>query len=75
MKWNFAPRTLNTETIIDQTVSKPLFFAKSGFPKTRDLSPVPPGGFIVPGMTPKHFLENPETLHKSGPGLMFMGVW
>ena len=41
---------------INQTVFKLDFLQKSGFPKTRDLSPVAPrgpGGFIFPEMTPK----------------------
>ena len=52
--WNFAPQTLKTLKTTDQSVFKLDILVKSGFPKTRDLSPTaPPGGFIFPEMTPK----------------------
>jgi hypothetical protein len=49
--WNFAPQTSKTFQK-KQSVFKLDFLMKSGFPKTRDLSPAaPPRGFIFPEMT------------------------
>ena len=45
--WNFAPQTLNTSKKTNQSVSKLYFFVKSGFPKTRDLSPAAPRGVYI----------------------------
>ena len=45
--WNFAPQTLKTLKTTDQSVFKLDFFVKSGFPKTRDLSPAAPRGVYI----------------------------
>ena len=49
--WNFAPLTLKTLQETTKLFSNLYFLPKSGFPKTRDLSPAAPGGFIFPEMT------------------------
>ena len=51
--WNFSPQTLKTLQKTTNLFSNLDFWPKSGFPKTRDLSRQPPGGFIFPEMTPK----------------------
>ena len=45
--WNFAPQTLNTLQTTTNLFSNLDFLVKSGFPKTRDLSPVAPRGVYI----------------------------
>ena len=47
LNWNFAPRTLKTSNKTGQSVFKLDFLVKSGFPKTRDLSPAAPRGYYI----------------------------
>ena len=46
--WNFAPQTLKTVQNTTKPFSNLDLLTKSGFPKTLDLSPAAPGGFIFP---------------------------
>ena len=45
--WNFAPQILKTLQKTAKLFSHLDFLAKYGFPKTRDLSPVAPGGVYI----------------------------
>ena len=48
LNWNFAPQTLKTENNNRPNCFQTLFFfAKSGFPKTRDLSLAAPRGVYI----------------------------
>ena len=51
LNWNFAPHTSKKSQKTTNVFSNLDFLLKSGFPKTRDLSPAPPGGLIFPEMT------------------------
>ena len=63
LNWNFSPRALKTSKKRTNPFSNLDFLPKSGFPKTRDLSPAAPRGFIFPEMTPtKIFSCNPSGL-------------
>ena len=67
LNYRFPTDNKKTSNKIDQTVFKLDFWPKSGFPKTRDLSPAaPPGGFIFPEMTPPKniFLGNCKNIKK-----------
>ena len=50
---NFSPRTLKTSKKTDQPFSNLGFLVKSGFPKTRDLSPAAPRGVYISRNDPK----------------------
>jgi hypothetical protein len=45
--WNFAPQTLKTLQNTTNLFSNLDFLQKSGFPKTRDLSPAAPWGVYI----------------------------
>ena len=45
--WNFAPQTLKTLQKTTNLFSNLDFLQKSGFPKTRDLSPAAPRGVYI----------------------------
>ena len=76
--WNFAPQTLQTVQKTTKLCSNLDFLTKSGFPKTRDLSPAAPWGVYISRKDPpktkiweiaKTFFLSPELQQAPSIGL------